>query len=76
MTSLLNLGIETVRNLSDEQQDAAGELLLRVADLSAGEHYKLTPAQIADIHQSICEVDRGELASEAEMAELWRYCNS
>ena len=75
MSSLLDLGIDAVRNLQGEQQDAAGDLLLKIADPLADEHYELTPAQIADIHESTCEVDRGQLAPDSEMAALWRYCN-
>jgi predicted transcriptional regulator len=32
----------------------------------------LTPAQIAEVKASIEEVDRGEFATERELAELWK----
>jgi hypothetical protein len=74
MTTLLEKGIEAVRALAEERQDAAGELLLNIAAPDADESYRLTSSQIADIQESIIDADRGKLASDEELVALWRYC--
>lgn len=74
MSRLLDQGIDAVRSLSEERQDAAGELLLSVATPEADESYSLTLPQIADIQDAVREADRGELATDAEMTALWHHC--
>jgi hypothetical protein len=70
MTKLLEQGIEAVRELPEDRQDVAGELLLALA---AGEtQYRLTPAQLKDLELALEEADRGNFASEGEMAETWK----
>ena len=70
MTKLLDKGIEAVRGLSADRQDMAGELLL---SLAKGEpQVGLTPEQLADVRLAIAEADRGEFASDQEMAETWK----
>jgi predicted transcriptional regulator len=70
MTKLLEKGIEAVKALPADQQDAAGALLLEIAQMGLGE-YSLTPAQIEDLEISIAQADRGEFATDEEMAETW-----
>lgn len=74
MRYLLDQGIDAVSSLSDERQDAAGELLLRLAAPDADRHYGLTPIQIADIQESADQADQGRFAGDDEIAALWRYC--
>jgi hypothetical protein len=70
MTKLLDKGIEAARGLSADRQDMAGELLL---SLAKGEPLvRLTPEQLSDVRLAIAEADRGEFASEQEMAETWK----
>jgi hypothetical protein len=59
-----------VRDLSAERQDMAGELLLSLA--KANMQHRLTPEQLEDVRLAIAEADRGEFASEGEMAETWK----
>jgi hypothetical protein len=41
--------------------------------LAAGEtQYRLTPAQLKDLELALEEADRGNFASEGEMAETWK----
>jgi len=71
MTRLLDEGIEAVRNLPDERQDEAGQLLLAIA----GRHDRrltLTAEQIDDLKIGLAEADRGEFASDHEMNETWK----
>src|SRR5512141_2356959 len=70
MTKLLEKGIEAVRGLPADRQDMAGELLLSLA--KNGTQYSLTAEQIADVKLAMAEADRGEFATDSEMAETWK----
>ena len=71
MTKLFEKGIEAVKALPPERQDMAGALLLDIAKISSGE-YVLTAEQLADLELSIAQADRGEFASEEEVAAMWK----
>ncbi len=70
MTKLLEQGIEAVKDLSADRQDLAGELLLSLAQ--SRPRYSLTAGQVADLKLSIAEADRGDYASDQEIAEAWK----
>jgi hypothetical protein len=70
MTKLLEKGIEAVRALPAHRQDMAGELLLNIAKNEP--LYRLTAEQIEDLKLAIAEADRGEFATDKEMAETWK----
>ena len=70
MTKLLEKGIEAVRALPAHRQDMAGELLLNIAKNEP--LYRLTAEQIEDLKLAIAEADRGEFATDEEMAETWK----
>ena len=70
MTKLLDKGIEAVRGLPADRQDMAGELLLSLAKTSP--EYRLTSEQIEDVKLAIAEADRGEFATDCEMADTWK----
>lgn len=70
MTKLFQKGIEAVRGLPADRQDMAGELLLSLA--KAAPEYRLTPEQLADVKLAIAEADRGDFATDSEMAETWK----
>jgi hypothetical protein len=70
MTKLLEKGIEAMRDLPADRQDMAGELLL---SLAANEpQFGLTATQIEDLKLAIAEADRGEFATDQEMADTWK----
>jgi hypothetical protein len=71
MTKLFERGIKAVETLPPERQDIAGTLLLELARKAAPE-FALTLAQLEDLKAAVDEADRGEFASEAEVAEAWR----
>ena len=73
MTRLLEKGIDAVRALPEERQDVAGELLLAIAEQS-NTKYRLTPEQLEEVRLAIAEADRGEFATDEEMADLWKKC--
>jgi hypothetical protein len=70
MTKLLEEGIQAVRELAPDRQDLAGELLLTLAGTEPA--YRLSDEQMADLKLSLEEADRGNFATEAEMAETWK----
>jgi len=67
MTKLFQKGIEAVCELPADRQDMAGELLLSLA--KAIPEYRLTPEQLDDVSLAIAEAERGEFATESEMAD-------
>ena len=70
MTNLLEQGIKAIQELPADRQDMAGELLLTLA---AGQpRYGLTREQIEDLKLAIAEADRGEFATDSEVAETWK----
>jgi hypothetical protein len=71
MTKLLRKGIEAVQALPADRQDLAGEMLLWIAGAGERKH-TLTPEQLEDLDASIAEAERGEFASDEEMAEVWK----
>jgi hypothetical protein len=73
MTKALEKGIAAARELPAERQDLAGELLLAIAG-RAEPRLTLTPEQIEDVKLAIAEADRGEFATDEEMAALWKKC--
>jgi hypothetical protein len=70
MTTLLDQGIQAVRELPAERQDLAGELLLTLAASAPG--YHLTADQIEDLKLAIEQADRGEFATDREIANTWK----
>ena len=70
MTTLLDQGIQAIRELPDERQDMAGEILLTLAASTPG--YELTAAQIEDLRLGIAQADRGEFASDEDVAKMWQ----
>ena len=71
MTKLLEQGIDAVRELPEERQNAAGELLLTVAAQN-GKHSRLTAEQIKDAKKGLAQAERGEFATDEEMAKTWK----
>lgn len=69
MTKLFLKGIEAVQALPPERQDLAGELLLMLADQR---EYELTPEQLEDLKLSLAEAERGEFATDEEVAVMWK----
>jgi hypothetical protein len=69
-TTLLQRGIRAVSQLPEDRQDLAGELLLALAEQS-DDAYELNAEQLADLRQAIAAADRGEFATDAEVAALW-----
>ena len=68
MSKLLDEAIEAVRKLPEAQQDAAGELLLALAERR---DYALSAAQIEGIGEARTQVVRGDFASEESVGRVF-----
>jgi len=71
MTKLLEQGIEAVRELPEERQNAAGELLITVAAQDK-KRSRLTAEQLEDAKKGLAEAERGEFATDEEMTKTWK----
>jgi len=70
MTTLLDQGIQSVRELPADRQDMAGELLLTLAAVAP--RYRLSAEQLEDLKLAVEQADRGEFASDQEIAATWK----
>ncbi len=71
MSKLLEQGIDAVRELPEESQDMAGELLLAIAGRKR-RRLQLTTEQIEKVKIGFAEADRQEFATDDEMRETWK----
>ena len=69
MTKLFLKGIQAVQALPPERQNLAGELLL---SLAGEREYELTTEQVEDVKLSMAEAERGEFATDEEVAAMWK----
>ena len=69
MTRLLLKGIQAVRALPADRQDMAGEVLLSLAGEPA---YEFPADQLEDLKLSVAEAERGEFATDEEVAAMWK----
>ncbi|OGG58156.1 hypothetical protein A2853_01415 [Candidatus Kaiserbacteria bacterium RIFCSPHIGHO2_01_FULL_55_17] len=73
MTKLLEHAIEKVRRLPAAAQDDAAQILIGMAEDDQSP-YVLTNEQRTEVRAALAEVQRGEFATEKEMAALWKKC--
>jgi hypothetical protein len=71
MTKLLDKALERVRAWPKDRQDDAARLLLAM-DRRDAEPYKLTPRERAEIDAALDEAERGELASDEDVAAVFQ----
>ncbi len=71
MTKLLDHAIETVRGLPVVIQDDLALALLRLAGGTDEAVVRIAPEDRAALEAADAEIARGELATDAEMRELW-----
>lgn len=70
MTKLLDEAIEKIRQLSPERQDELAVNLLALAE--AGEVYRLSAEERAEVLAGLEEIERGEIATDEEVAVVKR----
>jgi hypothetical protein len=71
MTNLLEQAIASLRLLPEREQDIAAKFLLGFTNPDA-DHYQLTDEQVAEVELAKQEVRAGNIATDAEMADVWR----
>jgi hypothetical protein len=71
MTKLLEQAIASLRLLPEREQDVAARFLLGFANPDA-DHYQLADEQVAEVELAKQEVRAGKVATDAEMADVWR----
>jgi hypothetical protein len=69
MTKLLQEVLRKVAELPEERQDDAAHILLRILEDDAAPQ-RLTDDQLREVELAIAEVERGEFASDADVARV------
>ncbi|WP_454917057.1 hypothetical protein [Xanthobacter sediminis] len=72
MTRLLEDAIAEIRKRPAAEQDLAAEVLMEFVR-SRDENYQLTPAQIAEVADTLRQIENGTMtfATEEEVAAMW-----
>lgn len=70
MTKLLEQALATTDQLSPEMQDDLARLIMAFTSRKA-EVYELSEEELADLEEALAEADRGEYATDEEVAALW-----
>ncbi|MBN9077737.1 MAG: hypothetical protein BGN87_21615 [Rhizobiales bacterium 65-79] len=71
MTKLLDMAIEAASRLSPEEQDELARTILEIVHGGDDEVYVLSEEENAAIDRGLAYADRGEFASEEEVAALF-----
>ena len=70
MTKLLEQALAATDQLSPEMQDDLARLILAFTG-QAGEVYELSEEELAELDEALAEAERGEYATDEEVAALW-----
>lgn len=71
ITKRLEQAVQAASAMSETQQDLlAAELMERIQDLSQPP-YRLSPEDRAELEAALAEVERGEFATDEEVAAMW-----
>ena len=62
--------LDRVRTWPPERQEDAARVLLQM-EAAGNEMYELSPEELADIEEGLKEIERGEVATEGEVAGLF-----
>ena len=73
MTRLLELAVEAARQLSPEEQDELARTIMEIVQGGEEGVYVLSDEERAALDIAIAQVDRGEFASDEEVAALFPY---
>ncbi len=71
MTKLLRDAIERLKELPEERQNELAEMLVTAAE-SDLHPYQLNDEELEAVEEARAQVARGEFASDADMAALWK----
>jgi predicted transcriptional regulator len=68
--TMLEQAVEAVSTLPEDTQDELARILLQLAGVEQPS-YELSPEEAADIDASLAEAERGEFATDEEVAAIW-----
>ena len=71
MTKMMKVAIEVLRDLPEERQDIVARAILDYA--SEEDVYVLTADERREVRQGLAEIERGEIASDAEVAAAYKH---
>lgn len=71
MTKLLQKAVEKLSALPEEKQDELARMLIDVAEQDL-EPYDFTSSERVAVAEGMAQADRGEFASDEQVAGLWR----
>lgn len=71
MTKLLEMAVEAARQLSPEEQDELARTIMEIVNGAEGDVYVLSEEEEAAIEEGLAQADRGEFASDEEVAALF-----
>jgi predicted transcriptional regulator len=71
MISSLKKMLPAIENWPEEDQQALADAALEIAAARAG-FYALTPDEERAVAEGLAQADRGDFATEEEIAALWR----
>jgi predicted transcriptional regulator len=70
MIKVLEQAVEKVKKLSKERQEYAAEVLEQIAEAGDGV-YSLTDEERRLVREGLAELDRGEVATDAEVRSVY-----
>jgi len=71
MTKMMKEAIEALRELPEERQETVARAILDYASDDDGV-YHLTDKERTEVRAGLAEIDRGEIASDAEVAVVYK----
>lgn len=71
VTKRLDKAIALAKELPADVQDELAGTWLRMMGEDDGEIYQLTSEEMADLDESLAEIERGELATDEEVRAMW-----
>lgn len=71
MNSTFQKLLPAIESWPDEDQEALAEAAREIEAFRAGV-YRMSPAQEAAVAEGLAEAERGDFATDARIAELWK----
>lgn len=73
MIKVLEQAIEKIRNLPEDRQADAAEVLEQIA-AAGGDVFRVAEDDRAAVLEGLEQLKRGEFATDEDMAALWKKC--
>ena len=71
MTQFLEMAVDAVRRLAPEKQDQAARAIIDIVNGAEEDVYILSSEEKAALDISLAQADRGEFATDEEVAEIF-----